>query len=102
MGYPLEDPEYNRGYNAGYSAGVAYGLRCANEAIDGSTIITAAKRDLAEKVLTAIGNLQIDDRFSAHQHNGFGQCKGEALRELRRIFTESGIDLTSTQKGKMK
>src|SRR5687768_10714830 len=55
--------------------------------------VADAKRDLAEKVLAAISGLRIDDRFSPHWQNGFGQCKGDALRELQRVFTESGVEV---------
>ena|SRR5688572_24514319 len=57
------------------------------------TELTTTKRDLAEKVLAAISGLRIDDRFSPHWRNGFGQCKGDALQELQRVFTESGIEV---------
>jgi hypothetical protein len=61
-------------------------------------VAATATRDLAERVLAVISNLRIDDQFSAHWRNGFGQCKGAVLRELRRIFTESGVEVDTTQK----
>lgn len=55
--------------------------------------LAAAKRELAEKALAALNALKVDDRFSGHWRNGFGQCKGGALRELKRVFTESGVEV---------
>jgi len=56
-------------------------------------IRVAAKRDLAQKVLSAIDRLWIDTRFDSQWRNGFIQCQGEVRREIQCLFTNEGIDL---------
>lgn len=55
--------------------------------------VATAERDLAKKARQAINDLWIDTRFDSQWRNGFEQCKGDALRKLQRVFTESGVEV---------
>jgi flavin-dependent dehydrogenase len=76
---PKVHPEFEQGYREGHENGYNLGRRA----------VDFAKRDLAEKARKAISDLWIDTRFDSQWRNGFEQCKGEALRAVEQLFTES-------------